>query len=132
MGLPLWTCRDGHLVRDSAAYAAAQTHAIGKLRARGRAVAVYTAPDPIVARINENRWIVDCVCGSGCYVDLDAETPVVAAVLLLRGDPYAGRAARGSPGHRSGPPQAPARRDPSLAAGRDGRSARGGEYRTWV
>ena len=77
-GLPLWTYRDGHLARDSAAYAVAQAHAIGKLRTRGRAVALYEAPDPIVARINENRWIVDCVCGSGCYVDLDAGTPVVA------------------------------------------------------
>ena len=77
-GLPLWTYRDGHLVRDRAAYAAAQAHTIGKLRARGRDVAVSTSLDPIVARINENRWIVDCVCGSGCHVDLDAGTPVVA------------------------------------------------------
>ena len=78
MGLPRWSYRDGHLVRDSAAYAAAQARAIGKLRARGRDVALYASPDPIVARINENRWIVDCGCGSGCYVDLDAGTPVVA------------------------------------------------------
>ena len=72
MPVPIATYRDTHLVWDSEAYARAQGIAIGKLRSRGRPVQVHDRADPIPARVNWNRWIVDCPCGAGAGVDWDA------------------------------------------------------------
>lgn len=71
MAVPIWTYRDMHLVRDSEEYGALQVRAIGRLRQRGSQVRVHVTEMPVVGRIDDNRWIVDCECGAGNNVDLD-------------------------------------------------------------
>ena len=41
-----------------------------------RGLAVTTSDVPRAARVNHNRWLVDCPCGAGAAVDLGADPPV--------------------------------------------------------
>lgn len=71
MAVPIWTYRDMHLVRDSAGYEVLQARAIGRLRARGSQVKLHIDDTPVVARVDDNRWLVDCQCGASNNVDFD-------------------------------------------------------------
>ena len=61
--------RDVHAVRNAAEYEAAQAQAIAKLQRRGRTVAIHTSDLPVIAYINDNRWVIDCHCGAGNATD---------------------------------------------------------------
>lgn len=63
------TALDLHGVRTPEDYRAAHAGAIANLVGRGRRVAVHESADPLVARIDHNRWIVDCECGAGNATD---------------------------------------------------------------
>lgn len=61
--------RDIHLVRDQAEYRREHELAIGKLAARGAAIAVQEDTRSLIAYVNHGRWIVDCPCGAGSATD---------------------------------------------------------------
>ena len=39
-------------------------------------LAVTPSDVPLAAYVNHNRWLVDCPCGSGAAVDVEADPPV--------------------------------------------------------
>jgi hypothetical protein len=55
-------------VRTPAEYAKKQARVLAQQRARGIVAAVQTVDEPIEARIEHNRWLIDCACGSGIAV----------------------------------------------------------------
>lgn len=76
MPSPLHDFREGLLLRDSDAYAEWHRGKVAQQRRKGVRVTAGMAADnspPLVAYVNHGRWLVDCPCGSGAYVDPMAE-----------------------------------------------------------
>lgn len=61
-----------HAVRDTAQYRRRHAAVMAKMRQTGRRVTVAESREPIEARIDHGRLIVDCPCGAGNAVDADA------------------------------------------------------------
>ena len=90
-------------------YLGTHAKAITAQQRKGRrdAIHIHTVSDQKAAYINENRWLIDCECGSGAYVDpavgvaccfgcgaihttviLPADRAVIEAVLIARPSPF--------------------------------------------
>ena len=76
------TYQDVHGVDSPLAYQSAHAMMIGRLRSRGRDVEVHDDDTPIPARVDDNRWIIDCDCGAGNAVQLDEEGATMARCFM--------------------------------------------------
>jgi hypothetical protein len=67
------TTRGIHGVQTHGAYVDRYRQAIGNLRANGFAdrLTTDTITRPVAARIDANRWLIDCDCGGACAAQPD-------------------------------------------------------------
>ncbi len=65
----VYTARENHGVTSAEDYLQKHASFIAKKAKRGSRVVVHDAVDPIAARVDANRWLVDCECGNCCATD---------------------------------------------------------------
>lgn len=69
MDLIIKTARDVHGVRDEAQFRRFFEAAIARKVRHGQRVQVHEVSDPVEARIDHGRWLIDCACGAGNACD---------------------------------------------------------------
>jgi hypothetical protein len=67
----VFTARENHGVKSVGDYLEKHAAFMAKLARRGARFLVHKAVEPIAARIDANRWLVDCSCGNCCATDPD-------------------------------------------------------------
>lgn len=66
------TSREMHGVKNDTEYARLHATKIAALRRRGMRYEVHESDVVPTAYVNENRWVIDCECGAGNAVDMEA------------------------------------------------------------
>jgi hypothetical protein len=65
------TAREQHGVKSIGDYLAKHASYIARLNRHGARYAVHEVTDRVPARIDANRWLVDCACGNCCATDAE-------------------------------------------------------------
>lgn len=65
----VFTARENHGVKSADNYMRSHAAFIARLAKRGARFMVHDITEPIQARIDANRWLVDCECGNCCASD---------------------------------------------------------------
>ena len=63
--------REFHAVKNGDEYRRVHAAFMQKRRAKGPRYEVHEVADPAIARIDSNRWLIDCECGAGNLTDPD-------------------------------------------------------------